>query len=92
MGLINMHGDETLDVNQYIKNNTLKILVKPNSRKTLLVGFDDEKNVLRVDVAAPPEDNKANLEVVKFFSKLLKKKVRIKLGLKSKEKLLFVLD
>ncbi|MBU1201556.1 MAG: YggU family protein [Nanoarchaeota archaeon] len=79
-----------MNIDQYIKNNTLKILVKPNSKKTKIVGFDEPRSALRVEVAAPPEDNKANLEVVKFFSKLLKKKVRIKLGLKSKEKVLQV--
>jgi len=42
----------------------------------------------RVDVAAPPEDNKANREIIKFFSKLTKKKVTILTGLTSKKKVL----
>ena len=77
-----------MDIAKYIKNNHLKILVKPNSRENEILGFDEGKNALRVSISAPAEDNKANIEVVKFFSKLLKKKVRIKTGLRSKEKLL----
>jgi hypothetical protein len=68
----------------------VRILVKTGADETELVGFDDEKKVWRVNVAAPPIDNKANLEVVKFFSRLTKKQVRILSGLTSKEKVLFI--
>jgi uncharacterized protein len=77
-----------MDLTNHIIDSKLRIRVKPNSKKTLLKEIKD--GVLLVDVAAPAEDNKANLEVVKFFSKELKKFVRIKSGLKSKEKVLFV--
>ena len=75
---------------RYIKNNRLKILVRPNSPKTEIIGWDSEKEALRVSVHAKPEDNAANIEVVKFFSKLLKKRVIIKSGLRSREKLLYI--
>jgi hypothetical protein len=39
---------------------------------------------------AIPDKNKANIEIVKFFSKLLKKKVEIKKGMKSRNKVLVV--
>jgi len=78
------------DVEQYIKNNHLNILVKPNSPKTEILKWDSERNALRVNIHAKPEDNEANIEVVKFFSKLLKKKVVIKSGVRSKEKLLLI--
>ncbi len=68
----------------------IKILVKPNSKKTEILGWDEERKAFRVAVAAPPEDNKANIALIKFFSKLTKKKVRILSGLKSKEKMLLV--
>jgi uncharacterized protein (TIGR00251 family) len=77
-----------MDIQQYIKNSYLKILVKPNSPKTEIIRWNEDKKALRVNVHAKPEDNEANIEVVKFFSKLLKKKVVIKSGLRSKEKLL----
>jgi uncharacterized protein (TIGR00251 family) len=81
---------DTVDVHKYIKNSYLKILVKPNSPKTEILEWDESRSALRVNVHAKPEDNEANVEVVKFFSKILKKKVVIKSGLRSKEKLLFI--
>lgn len=66
----------------------VKILVKPNSKKDELLGFDEEKHAYKVAIAAPPEDNKANIAVIKFFTRLTKKKVTIVTGLKSKQKIL----
>lgn len=65
----------------------VKIIVKPNSDKNRILDNDD-KDELRVEIAAPAEDNKANIEVIKFFSKLTGKNVRIKTGKTSKRKLL----
>jgi uncharacterized protein (TIGR00251 family) len=79
------------DVLKYFNDNHLKILVRPNSPKTEIVGWDSERKALRVNVHARPEDNEANVEVVKFFSKLLKQKVIIKSGLRSKEKILKII-
>ena len=79
-----------MDISKYIKNNHLKILVKPNAKKTQLMYYVADREAVRIDVKAKPEDNEANIEIVKFFSKLLKKKVLIKTGLKSKEKLLLI--
>jgi len=72
------------------KEKHLKIIVKPNASVTKITAVDEARNALRVDVAAPADKNKANKEVIKFFSKLLKKKVSIAHGLKSKEKILRV--
>jgi uncharacterized protein (TIGR00251 family) len=73
-----------------IKGDGFKIIVKPNSSKNKILGFDKAKNAYRVRIHAKPEDNKANIEIVKFFSKLLKKKVRIIKGLKGREKVIKV--
>jgi len=77
-----------IDITTHIKNNHLSIIVKPNSPKIEILKWDEERNALRVNVHAKPEDNEANIEVIKFFSKLLKKKVVIKSGMRSHEKLL----
>lgn len=77
-----------LHITDYLLNNTLKILVKPNAKKTEILDWDENKKALRVSLKAHPQKGKANLEVVKFFSKISKKKVRIKSGLTSKEKLI----
>ena len=69
-------------------DNLIRVKVKPNAKKTRIVSH--EEDLLKVEVAAPAEDNKANIELVKFLSKKLKKKVRIKSGFRSKEKVLFI--
>ena len=77
-----------LNIDKYIHNNKLKILVKPNSPKNQIISYDDNKKALRVSIKAAPEKGKANQELIKFISKLLKKKVEIVKGFKSKEKIL----
>ena len=79
------------ELHPYINSDHLKILAKPNSPKTEIVGWDESRSALRVNVHAKPDNNEANVEVVKFFTKLLKKKVVIKSGLRSKEKILQII-
>jgi len=79
-----------MNIDSYIKDNHLAIVAKPNSPRTEIIRWDDEKKALRVNVHAKPEDNEANIEIIKFFSKLTKKKVTIKSGLRSKQKLLII--
>lgn len=76
------------DVEDYIYAKRLKIIVKPNSPKTEIKGWDKGKEALKVNVKAEPEKGKANKEVIKLFTKLLKKKVAITHGLVSKQKVL----
>lgn len=66
----------------------IKLIVKPNSPKTEIICYDEEKDALRLNVKAPPEKNKANIEIIRFFKKLLKKDVKIIYGLKDKEKVI----
>ena len=66
----------------------MRIIVKPNSPKTKILDYDESKQAYRVAIAAPASENKANIEVIKFFSKLSKKKVRITNGRTSKLKTL----
>lgn len=69
-----------------IKGSRFKVIVKPKSRENKIEGFDQERNAYRISIKAMPENNKANVEVIKLLSKLLKKKVKIISGLKSREK------
>ena len=64
----------------------LKLEVKPNSGKTEILR--EEGNEIVLAVKSKPENNKANLEVIKFFSKMFKTKVKIVRGLKSKNKII----
>ena len=66
------------------KDNLLKIKVVPNSKRT---EFKDGKIYLK----SPPEKNKANKELIKFFKKHFNLKVEIKSGIKSREKVLKII-
>ncbi len=77
-----------MEIDKFIRGNILHIKVKPKARETKITGIDGDK--VLVDVAAVPEKNKANQEIVKFFKKLTKKEVKIKSGLTSREKTLII--
>lgn len=63
--------------------------VKTNQKHSS-VTFDKEKNSYLVCVKSPPENNKANVEVIKLMSKHFGKKAKIFSGLTSKKKLISV--
>ena len=71
-----------------IKESSFKIIVKANSSKNEILDYDKEREAYRVNIKAKAQDNKANIEIIKFFSRLLKKKIRIVKGLRSKEKVI----
>jgi len=64
----------------------VKIKVKANKHRTEIIG--KEGSVYVVHVKAPAEKNKANLELIKFFSQLTGKKVNILRGKTSRRKLI----
>ena len=76
----------------YIQSKKFKIIVKPNSKENKIGGFDKERNAYRISIKAKPEGNKANIEIIKFISKSLKKKVKIVSGYKSREKIMEIID
>ncbi len=63
----------------------ISVTAKPNSPKTRIT-FESESEI-RIDIAAPAENNRANIELIKFLSKKFGKNVRIMRGLASKKKL-----
>lgn len=70
---------------------TLKIKAVPNSSKNEICGILD--GALKIKIKAPAVENKANEELVKFFSKLLKvskSSVELKSGGTSKLKTLYI--
>lgn len=76
---------------EMIKESKFKIYVKTNKNQNKLMGFDQEKQAYVLEINAKPIENEANKEIVRFLSKLLKRKVVIKSGLKSKIKYIEVL-
>ena len=75
-----------------ILESKFKIIAKPNSRENKIESFDKDRNAYRINIKARAEDNKANIEIIKFWSKALKKKVKIIFGLKSREKMIGAID
>ena len=68
----------------------LLIHVQPKAKKNAVEGIDEWRGRLKVRIAAPPVEGKANKEVVKFFSKLLGAEVAIVRGETGREKDLLV--
>ncbi|HRY60399.1 MAG TPA: DUF167 domain-containing protein [Patescibacteria group bacterium] len=74
----------------------LSIRITPNAKKTEIVGTDQTlfgDEVMKLKVAAPPVEGKANREVIEFFAKhynVSKSKVRIVTGEKSRNKIIEV--
>ncbi|MBI2508422.1 DUF167 domain-containing protein [Candidatus Woesearchaeota archaeon] len=64
----------------------LKLKVKPNSKRTEILKEEGDEVVLAVK--SPAENNKANIEILKFFAKEFKVKVKIIYGLKSGKKII----
>ena len=63
------------------------VVVKPNKKENRIIEHDTINNTMTVEIAAQAQKNKANIELTKFLSKQLGKKVRIKTGFTSKEKI-----
>jgi len=66
----------------------LKIKAKPNSGKQEIVKVSSED--YKVFLKSSPEDNKANLELLKLLSKYFKRQVHIVKGIKSRDKIVEV--
>lgn len=66
----------------------ITVRVQPGARKNELLGFQDD--VLRIKIAAPPVDGKANRELIAFLSEVLeirKSDITIEKGETAKRKL-----
>lgn len=68
--------------------SALSVLVKPYAHETEILGWDKGRNALRIAVAAKPEHNEANKELIRFFTNKLKKPVVLVSGARSKMKIL----
>jgi uncharacterized protein (TIGR00251 family) len=73
-----------------LKEGIFKVIITPNSGENKIIGFDNAKNAYLIKIKARPEENKANIELIKFLSKSTGKKARIKSGLRSREKIIEV--
>ena len=65
----------------------LNVIVQPGASSNRVVGYED--SILRLRIAAPPVEGKANRKLIKFLSDLLnipQSNINIKSGLTSKHK------
>jgi len=88
--------DFETELQQYlISGKKILLKVKTNMAETKIMYHKSVLNgkdiSLVMQVHAIPEQNKANIEIIKFFSKQFKTKVRIVKGLTNREKLLEVI-
>jgi uncharacterized protein (TIGR00251 family) len=79
-----------VNLNDYVRGGTLKVLARPGKKKDSIVGLDPERKAVIIELKAVAQDNKANIRLIKFLTRELKREVRIKSGLTSKEKVLSV--
>ena len=67
----------------------MKIKVKPNSGKQ---SIEKKGDLYLVNLKSAPENNKANLELVKLLKKYFKKDIKIKSGFTSRNKFVELID
>ncbi|MEK6943046.1 MAG: DUF167 domain-containing protein [Nanoarchaeota archaeon] len=75
-----------------IKVKKFKVIVSANAKSNEIISFDESRNAYKISIKARAEDNKANIELMKFLSKTTKKKARIVSGLRSREKIVELED
>lgn len=76
-------------IQKHIQNNQFHLKVIPNSSRNELT---EENGILKLHLQAVPDKNKANLELVRFFKKEFGLRVEIVHGMKSREKIILVLN
>ena len=67
-------------------SGAFRVLIKPGAPRNQVLGYSE--GCFKVAVAAPPRENRANLELVRFLGKLLGERVRIKSGHSGRKKVL----
>ncbi len=68
----------------------IEVHVKPNSSQTEII--EESEKFMKVALSSKPEDGEANRELVKFLSKHFGNGVRILRGLKSKKKIIEIIN
>ncbi|MFH1408713.1 MAG: DUF167 domain-containing protein [Nanoarchaeota archaeon] len=54
---------------QLSSEGMITVIVKPNAKKTELLGYDEARQAYKIAVKAPPEGGKANSELLRFIKK-----------------------
>jgi len=62
------------------------VMAKPNSRESAITEYDEKLRLIKANLKSRPENNKANIELLKLLQKTYKKRFRIVSGLTSRTK------
>jgi len=76
------------DWQEHLEGKRLKIIVKPKASSTKIMGWNEGRKALKVEVEGKPEGNEANMNLIKFFSTLSGKFVTLVSGKTSRTKVL----
>lgn len=76
-----------IQVNSFVRDGLLRVRVTPSSSSNRLLCVAGD-GVLKIAIAAPPEDNKANKELLSFLKKECGLNCAIVKGATSREKVL----
>jgi uncharacterized protein len=82
-------GAELIEVNEKNDAVTFRVRAQPRAAKTEIVG--EYAGAVKLRIAAPPVDGKANDEMIKFFSRLFEipsRSVEIVSGDSSRDKII----
>tara|TARA_Y100000310_G_scaffold343668_2_gene452374 strand:- start:123 stop:380 length:258 start_codon:yes stop_codon:yes gene_type:complete len=83
-----MEVNNFTELKKHINDGLIRIKVSPNSTRLEL---HEENKHLKLYLQAVPDKDKANKELIKFFKKKFNLRVEIKLGNKSRVKVIKVL-
>ena len=67
----------------------IKVKVKPSSGEQ---NVEEKESFYLVKLKSAPENNKANLELIKLLKKYFKKEIKIKSGFSSRNKIIEITD
>ena len=70
----------------------IKVRVRTKADRSIVKKYDPESETYFIDIESPPENGKANKEILKILSKRFKRRLRIISGSKSKNKVLEFID
>ena len=73
-------------ISKLASGNTLNVIAHPNSSKNEIDSYYSSREAFKINIKAAPEKGKANVELMKFLRKLLKKDVEIISGHKGHNK------
>lgn len=80
------------DISSFISGDRLCVIVKPNAKQSDVLFWDQSRKALRVAVAAVPDKDRANAELLKLLKRLTGKKCALVSGAKSREKIIQFLN